>query len=202
VPKAKKNDSGVDTPAYTLREAGRLSGISLGTLHAWTHGPSPIIRLAGDRWSFTNLVEAYTLRALRKAHGMRLSEVRNAVRNAEEKLGLRHPLASRSFLTDQHVRHVECGDDGRARRLYVDADRRLIVIDPAVAFGRPVINGTRVPLEVVAARFRGGEEPADIAADYAIPEAQANHAIRASVPTIRNHPRARPTVRSPRSVGT
>lgn len=174
MPKFKK-DNVIDAPAYTLREASRLTGVSVGALRAWRHGPSPIIRLAGDHWSFTNLVEAHTLRALRKAHGMRLSDVRKAVRHAERRLGTPHPLASRAFLTDEQV---EYGDDGRARRLYPDADRCLIVIDPAVAFGRPVIKGTRVPLDVVAARFQGGEEPADIAADYGIPEARVNQAIR------------------------
>lgn len=208
MPKPKKNNL-IDVPAYTLREATRLTGISFGALHAWTHGTSPIIRLAGDHWSFTNLVEAHTLRALRKSHGLRLDAVRKAVRYVEKKLGTTHPLASREFRTDgvelfverfgalinaskegqvamrevfdEHLKQVEYGHDGRARRLYLDADRRLIVIDPAVAFGRPVIKGTRVPLEVVAARFQGGEEPADIAADYDIPEAQVNQAIRTLV---------------------
>jgi uncharacterized protein (DUF433 family) len=60
----------------------------------------------------------------------------------------------------------------------LDADRRLIVIDPAVAFGRPVVMGTRVPLEVIAARLQGGERPAGIAADYDIPLGLMNHAIR------------------------
>jgi hypothetical protein len=78
VPNAKR-DNLIDTPAYTLREVARLTGINFGTLHAWSHGFSPIIRLAGDYWSFTNLVEAHTLRTLRRAHGIRLSDVRKAV---------------------------------------------------------------------------------------------------------------------------
>lgn len=208
LPKPKKS-SLIDAPAYTLREATRLTGISFGTLHAWTHGTNPIIRLAGDHWSFTNIVEAHTLRALRKAHGMRLDAVRKAVRYVERRLDTPHPLASRAFRTDgvelfvdhfgtlinatkqgqvamrevfdEHLKQIEYGQDGRARRLYLDGDRRLIVIDPSVAFGRPVIKGTRVPLEMIAARFQGGEEPRDIAADYKIPEAQVNQAIRTLV---------------------
>jgi uncharacterized protein (DUF433 family) len=205
VPKPKKS-SLIDAPAYTLREATRITGISFGALRAWTHGPSPIIRLAGDHLSFTNIVEAHTLRALRKSQGMRIEAVRNAVRYLERKLATARPLASRVFRSDgielfvdrfgtlinaskegrlamlevfdEHLRQVEYGHDGRARRLYLDADRCIIVIDPAVAFGRPVITGTRVSLEIIGARFQGGEEPAEIATDYEIPEAQVNQAIR------------------------
>ena len=99
MPKPKKSIP-IDVPAYTLREATRLTGISFGALRAWTHGPNPIIRLAGDHWSFTNIVEAYTLRALRRTHGMRLDAVRKAVRYVERKLATPHPLASRAFRTD------------------------------------------------------------------------------------------------------
>lgn len=205
MPKPKKS-SLIDAPAYTLREATRLTGISFGALHAWTHGSSPIIRLTGDHWSFTNIVEAHTLRALRKTQRVRIDAVRKTVRYVERKLATARPLASRAFRSagvelfvdrfgtlinatkegqlamrevfDEHIKQVEYGHDGRACCLYLDADRRFIVIDPAVAFGRPVIKGTRVSLEIIAARFQGGEEPADIAADYEIPEAQVNQAIR------------------------
>jgi len=208
VPKTKTQKL-VDAPAYTLREATRLTGIGFGTLHAWTHGDNPIIRLEGDHWSFTNLVEAHTLRALRKTHALRLNAVRKAVRFVETESGDRHPLASKRFKTDgvslfverfgklinaslqgqlemremieARLKQVEYGRDGRATRLYLDGDRKLIVIDPAIGFGRPVIKGTRVPVDMIVSRFDAGEEPGDIAKDYDIGEGEVNQAIRMSV---------------------
>jgi uncharacterized protein (DUF433 family) len=199
----------LDAPAYTLREATRLTGIGFGTLHSWSRGKNPIIRLDGNHWSFTNLVEAHTLRALRKTHQLRLNAVRKAVRYVESKLGDVHPLASKAFRTDgvslfvdrfgklinasaegqieirelldARLKQIEYGRDGRATRLFLDGDRKLIVIDPAISFGRPVITGTRVPVDMIVSRFDAGEEPADIAKDYDIGEGQVHQAIRMSV---------------------
>ncbi len=204
-----KKQSLVDAPAYTLREATRLTGISFGALHAWTHGKAPIIHLSSNFWTFTNIVEAHTLRALRKTHLVRLDAVRIAVRFVEQRLKVTHPLARKVFKTDgvdlfvdrfgklinascdgqtamremlaDKLRDIEYGRDGRAARLFLDGERRLIVMDPAVGFGRPVVAGTRVPVETIVARFEGGEEPADIAHDYEIDEAKVHQAIRLSV---------------------
>lgn len=44
------------------------------------------------------------------------------------------------------------------------ADR--IVVDPAVRFGRPVIAGTRVPVDLVIAKLAGGMESAEVATEY------------------------------------
>lgn len=215
---ATKHSKLIDAPAYSLREATRLTGIGFGTLHRWTHekrrgGKSiaPIIRLESGFWSFTNLVEAHTLRALRKTHELRLDAVRKAVRYVEDELDVPHPLASRTFKTDgvelfvdcfgklinasrqgqtamrecfqQRLKQVEYGKDGRAARLYIDGERRLIVIDPAVGFGRPVVVGTNVPVESIVARFKGDESPKAIAKDYDLDEDQVYQAIRISMKT-------------------
>jgi uncharacterized protein (DUF433 family) len=41
-----------------------------------------------------------------------------------------------------------------------------IVVDPAVRFGRPVIQGTRVPVELVRAKLSGGMTVSDVAREY------------------------------------
>jgi uncharacterized protein (DUF433 family) len=41
-----------------------------------------------------------------------------------------------------------------------------IVVDPAIRFGRPVIQGTRVPVDLVLAKLAAGTAAATIADDY------------------------------------
>ncbi|MFP4441352.1 MAG: DUF433 domain-containing protein [Chloroflexaceae bacterium] len=43
-----------------------------------------------------------------------------------------------------------------------------IVVDPAVRFGRPTIQGTRVPVDLVLAKLSGGMTAAEVADEYAI----------------------------------
>lgn len=53
-----------------------------------------------------------------------------------------------------------------------------IVIDPQVAFGRPVLVGTGVPTAVLAERFKAGEDEAALAADYGVETRAVAEAIR------------------------
>jgi uncharacterized protein (DUF433 family) len=57
---------------------------------------------------------------------------------------------------------------------------KLIVIDPRIAFGRPAIVGTGVPVEEIAERFQAGESAAALAKDFRVNEAMVEEAIRAS----------------------
>jgi uncharacterized protein (DUF433 family) len=41
-----------------------------------------------------------------------------------------------------------------------------IVIDPAVRHGKPIINGTRVPLQIILGSLAGGMEIEDIIKEY------------------------------------
>lgn len=41
-----------------------------------------------------------------------------------------------------------------------------IVIDPAVRHGKPIIKGTRVPLEIIIGSLAGGMEIAEIVREY------------------------------------
>jgi len=43
-----------------------------------------------------------------------------------------------------------------------------IVVDPAVRFGKPVIKGTRVPVDLIVAKLAGGMGVEEVAEEYDI----------------------------------
>lgn len=43
-----------------------------------------------------------------------------------------------------------------------------IVVDPEVRFGRPVIEGTRVPVDVLVAKLAAGMSPEEVSAEYGV----------------------------------
>jgi uncharacterized protein (DUF433 family) len=95
-------------PLYTYPEAARATGIPASTLRAWTVGQTyrrkndrgyfePVIgRPSHDdaRLSFTNLIEAHVLRALRTVHEVKLSAIREAVDIAEREFGITRLMVS------------------------------------------------------------------------------------------------------------
>ena len=54
----------------------------------------------------------------------------------------------------------------------------MIVIDPALSAGRPVIAGTGLATQVIAERCKAGESVSDLAQDYERDEAEIEEAIR------------------------
>jgi uncharacterized protein (DUF433 family) len=57
-------------------------------------------------------------------------------------------------------------------------DARPIRISPLVAFGRPVLTGTRIPISAVADRFYGGESVGELADDYDVAVTAIEEAVR------------------------
>ncbi len=55
---------------------------------------------------------------------------------------------------------------------------RLILINPAVGFGKPVIAGTGISTAVVASRFNARESIEDLASEYRVEPQQIEEAIR------------------------
>ena len=53
-----------------------------------------------------------------------------------------------------------------------------IVIDPAIQHGKPVIRGTRVPVERVLGGLASGMTPAQIVHEYGVTEADVRAALR------------------------
>ena len=101
-------------PAYPLTEAARYLKLPVATLRAWTLGrryPTsqgkgdfrPLIRPASGKppvLSFSNLIEAHVLRALRTEHGVSVKALRQAVEFAEKKLGIERLLLRPELRSD------------------------------------------------------------------------------------------------------
>lgn len=85
-------------PASTLRAwiAGRTYRTRDGRRRA-----KAIIHPVEPGWlSFTNLVEAHVLSAMRRDYQLKLDVIRRAVKYVETELGVEHPLAREEFSTD------------------------------------------------------------------------------------------------------
>lgn len=103
-----------DQPAYGLAEAARYLKLPAATLRAWTFGrpyPTaqgeghfrPLIRPASRRpplLSFSNLIEAHVLRALRTEHGVSVKALRQAVHFAEQSLNIERLLLRPELCSD------------------------------------------------------------------------------------------------------
>jgi uncharacterized protein (DUF433 family) len=83
------------------------------------------------------------------------------------------------------LKRVDRDKFGKVMRLYpfTRAPRlpeapRIVVIDPTVMFGRPVITGTRVATAMVYQRWKAGEGIEVLAEDYARPIPEIEEALR------------------------
>lgn len=80
-----------------------------------------------------------------------------------------------------HLERVERDDRAIPIRLYPvlpgEKDARSVVIDPAVAFGRPMVAGSGILTSVLVQRIDAGESLADLEADYGLSEAQIKSAV-------------------------
>jgi uncharacterized protein (DUF433 family) len=216
-----------DLPAYTVREAAHYLRIPVSTLRSWVLGRDypvqggterfePVIALPSqDRseLSFTNLVEAHVLAAVRREHRVPLDRVRAALDYVRTRLGVQRPLADVTFETDgSHLFLEQMGDlvnvsrggqvaarawlqaslkridRGRGRlaaRLWLFTrsgpaldQPRVVVVDPRLQFGRPVLAGTGVPTAMLRDRYLAGESVGELAADYGCDPLMVEEAIR------------------------
>jgi uncharacterized protein (DUF433 family) len=149
-----------DSAAYTLAEAARYLRLPAATLRSWLLGRQyptadgsgrfpPLIHPASKRpplLSFSNLIEAHVLRALRTEHGVPVKALRGALTYAEKELSIDRLLlrpelcaeAGKMFLDrygqlieltasgqlamkqlfEQHLKRVEWGESKFPVRLY------------------------------------------------------------------------------------
>lgn len=220
-------------PAYGITEAARYLRIPLETLRSWVRGRfyptrsgqrefKSIIHLPDKNLpllSFTNLIEAHILDAIRYKHKVPFESIRRTVKYLERQSGSKHPLAEHWFLTDGkhlfiekaeslinvsrdgqlamrqiieiYLQRVERDPQGVASRLFpflskrhellqrpAELEPRLVVIDPLVSFGKPVLAGTGIPTSIIAERFYAGESVRELAKDYGRQESEIEEAIR------------------------
>lgn len=92
-------------------------------------------------------------------------------------------LAMRQLL-EAHLRRIERDPAGFPVRLYPFTRKRepeepkVVVIDPYVSFGRPVLVGTGIPTATIADRYKAGESIDELAQDYGRPRLEIEEAIR------------------------
>ena len=84
---------------------------------------------------------------------------------------------------EQHLKRVERDDRNIPIRLYpflpreVASERKTVVIDPRVSFGRPTVAGHGVTTSVLVRRVDAGESIEDLADDYGMPQQDIEEAI-------------------------
>ena len=84
----------------------------------------------------------------------------------------------------EHLQRIERDEEGLAVRLYPFTRHRhvqnpkLILIDPRIAFGRPVLAGTGIATSTVAERYKAGESIAALADDYGRRAEEIEEAVR------------------------
>ncbi len=87
-------------------------------------------------------------------------------------------------LLEAHLRRIEWDTKGFPLRLYPFTRKReaeeprVVVIDPYVSFGRPVLVGTGIPTAVIADRYKAGDSVDDLADDYGRQRLEIEEAIR------------------------
>jgi uncharacterized protein (DUF433 family) len=87
-------------------------------------------------------------------------------------------------LIEAYLQRVERDPVGIPIKLYPftrerkPEEPRVIVIDPYVSFGRPVLTGTGIATSVIAQRYKAGESIAELAEDYGRSSSEIEEAIR------------------------
>jgi len=90
-------------------------------------------------------------------------------------------------ILEAFLRRVERDEKGIARRLYPFTRKtqlaqrasspRVVVIDPDVAFGMPVLAASRISTAFLASRYRGGDPIGRLAEDYGRKESEIEEAL-------------------------
>lgn len=95
-----------EVPAYTVGEAAHYLGVPKSTMRAWFAGQRgfrAVIRPADPKalgLSFSNLVEAYVLTAIRRRHHVALPTIRRGLEYVVRKLAAKRPLLEQQFATN------------------------------------------------------------------------------------------------------
>ncbi len=86
-------------------------------------------------------------------------------------------------LFEEHLKRIEWDSSRFPVRLYpflsasAPSGERPIVIDPRIAFGRPVVVSKGIATSTIAERIDAGESVKDIAADYDLAQAEIEQAV-------------------------
>lgn len=101
-----RNEEPEEVAVYQLAEAAHIIRSSPSTLRLWacgSEGRKPLFKPASRApllLSFSNLVEAFVLTAMRRVHRVSMPRVRRALRYVGNELGYPRPLVHARFRTD------------------------------------------------------------------------------------------------------
>ncbi len=129
-----------EMPLYTFPEASKATDIPVSTLRAWFIGTTytrttdighfePVVKRPNPhdtRLSFTNLIEAHILRALRQVHEVKMSSIRDAMDIAEKALGIDRLLINSQLKTS-------------ARKLFLDQYTKLLELNQSQQYAMRVV---------------------------------------------------------------
>lgn len=181
------------SPLYSIPECARYLGLPVSTVRGWISAPKSdreddgrqLVKPAGSdptALSFTNLLEVFVLTSLRRNRAAPTKELLKSVLSMQRC----DDAAEGSDLprADFCRKRIEYNDAGAPIRFYPFTrgfgreDPRLVVIDPAVSFGSPVVAGSGVRTKSVAKFFVAGETIAELADEYRLCPAQIEEAVR------------------------
>ncbi len=83
-----------------------------------------------------------------------------------------------------HLRRISRDEEGLAAMLFPftrpsHADQpKVVVIDPRISFGRPIVAGSGIPTSVIVERYHAGEDIEHLATDFRLSLPQIQEAIR------------------------
>lgn len=89
-----------------------------------------------------------------------------------------------SEILDRYLDRIERGPNAVPNRFFpytYDDCPKLIVMDPRIAYGRPVVDRTRVSTVMIYDRYSGGESLTDIARDYDLDLRAVEEALRCEI---------------------
>ncbi len=92
-------------------------------------------------------------------------------------------LAMRKLL-EAHLQRIVRDIHGAPIKLFLFTRReepdepKVVVIDPNISFGRPVLFGTGITTAIIAERYKAGESIEELAEDYGRPPQEIQEAIR------------------------
>ncbi|MDI6749625.1 MAG: DUF433 domain-containing protein [Pseudomonadota bacterium] len=98
-------------------------------------------------------------------------------------------LAMRAIMMDS-LRHVRRDSQGMPNKLYLFTAPAAkpaaeIAIDPRIAFGNPVLDGTGISTAILAQRYKAGDSIDELAEDFGLSRDAVEQAIRYEVVPVR-----------------
>ena len=91
-------------------------------------------------------------------------------------------------ILDMYLKRIERDQSGLPRELFPvrmdwqgmpqEEPPKVVVINPKISSGRPIVHGTGVVTSIIYGRFRAGESPIELARDYGLQTEQIDEVIR------------------------